>query len=455
MNVKKRSKKHLRLDFLKNQERKEEEEEEKERLLLLQQQQLLNNQNESDDSDDDIIEEYLVYICECCRKKFNTTNAFQNHSNSIKHRENAQFYEEAGLIVTGLQFVGDEDDEADDDEADAGHDDEEVQEDDDDYDQDDQEEYQWGDSDDDEVIDGEEEETDEEEEEEEEEKPRVKNVFAAFADDSSSSDSSEDEEEDDDEQDRKLPAVSLTPDDDEDEEDDIDMLEEIIYQNQLLQSEIDATEIPAVATVAPLPFDDTTYDPDDYTVDENRLASVRHRLQKRLAAKGIESTRQDDNFEAASDAVSIGKTLLQQVMEANIGTLQAKLEAYNKHKKECQILNRQFALAKGNSKALPGQYVYRPDAADDTRKRANIHHTGSHYHMAASRSMNFGRQKGLLARHSSQGARLQATRMAAKETARMQTGGGAMKAGKKSKKSQQKKQGEAGGSKKSGGTGDK
>jgi hypothetical protein len=58
-------------------------------------------------------------------------------------------------------------------------------------------------------------------------------------------------------------------------------LEEIIYQNQLLQSEIDATEIPAVATVAPLPFDDTTYDPDDYTVDENRLASVRHRLQKR------------------------------------------------------------------------------------------------------------------------------------------------------------------------------
>ena len=69
--------------------------------------------------------------------------------------------------------------------------------------------------------------------------------------------------------------------------------------------------------------------------------------------------------------------------------------------------------------------------------------------------MNFGRQKGLLERHSSQSARLQATRMAAKETARIQTGGGAMKAGKKSKKSQQKKQGEAGGSKKSGGTGDK
>lgn len=60
-----------------------------------------------------------------------------------------------------------------------------------------------------------------------------------------------------------------------------------------------------------------------------------------------------------------------------------------------------------------------------------------------------------MARHSSQGARLQASRMAAKETARMQTGGGGMKVGKTSKKSNKKRQGEAGGSKKSGGTGDK
>ena len=76
----------------------------------------------------------------------------------------------------------------------------------------------------------------------------------------------------------------------------------------------------------------------------------------------------------------------------------------------------------------------------------------SHYHMQAARSMQFGRNKGMMARHSSQGARLQAKRMAAKETARMQTGGGGMKVGKTSKKSKQKSQGEAGGSKKTGGT---
>jgi hypothetical protein len=114
-------------------------------------------------------------------------------------------------------------------------------------------------------------------------------------------------------------------------------------------------------------------------------------------------------------------------------------------------MSRQFALSKGNSKALPSQYVFKQDIADNSRRRANVHHAGSHYHMQAARSMQFGRQKGLMARHSSQGARLQASRMSAKETARMQQGGGGMKVGKTSKKSNQKERGEAGGSKKSGG----
>lgn len=72
----------------------------------------------------------------------------------------------------------------------------------------------------------------------------------------------------------------------------------------------------------------------------------------------------------------MGKTLLQQVMEANVDTLQAKLDAYNKHKHECELLGREFALAKGNSKALPAQYTRKQDTADDTRKRANTHHAG-------------------------------------------------------------------------------
>jgi hypothetical protein len=151
------------------------------------------------------------------------------------------------------------------------------------------------------------------------------------------------------------------------------------------------------------------------------------------------------------EAITMGKTLLQQVLEANVNTLQQKLDVYNKHKQHCQLMSKQFALAKGNSKALPSQYIFKQNAADNSRQRANVHHAGSHYHMQAARTMQFGRQKGLMARHSSQGARLQASRMTSKETARMQQGGGGMKVGKTSKKSNQKQRGEAGGSKKSGG----
>jgi len=139
-------------------------------------------------------------------------------------------------------------------------------------------------------------------------------------------------------------------------------------------------------------------------------------------------------------------------MEANTDTLEARLEAYNSHKRECNLLTTEFAIAKGNSKALPSQYVRKVDAADNARTRANVHHAGSHYHMQAARSMQFGRSKGMMARHSSQGSRLQASRMAAQETARTQTGG--VFGGKvSSKKSNMKRRGAAGGSKKCGGEG--
>ena len=69
--------------------------------------------------------------------------------------------------------------------------------------------------------------------------------------------------------------------------------------------------------------------------------------------------------------------------------------------------------------------------------------------MQAARSMQFGRMKGMMARHSNQGARLQASRMAAKEFAQMH--GKGMKIGQTSKKSLQKRCGQAGGSKKTGG----
>ena len=95
-------------------------------------------------------------------------------------------------------------------------------------------------------------------------------------------------------------------------------------------------------------------------------------IHHRLAAKGVEPTQRRSN----ADSIAIGKTLLQQLMEANKNDLEAKLEAYNRHKQECQLINRGFAFAKGNSKALAAQYVRKQDAADNARRRANVHHTG-------------------------------------------------------------------------------
>ena len=320
-------------------------------------------------------------------------------------------------------------------------------------------------------------------------KPR--HVFAAFSSGYSSSSSSSSDEEDSDDNgsnnngNRKplaIPLIRRRKDStkngkkkaDTEDEDNIDF-DELIYQNQLIyQSEIDAdagdltgaaNSINAIAKLHPpstatppvaVPFQET-YDPKDYGVNENRLVSVQHRLRKNLAAKGIEpSARENGGNGSLYDpliAITMGKTLLQEVMEANLDTMAQKLAAYNRHKENCHLICQQHALAKGNSKAIPSQYVFRQDAADNSRRRANVHHAGSHYHMQAARTMQFGRQKGLMARHSSQGARLQASRMAAKEVGRMQQGGGDMRVGKTSKKSNMKRRGEAGGSKKAGGGG--
>jgi hypothetical protein len=98
----------------------------------------------------------------------------------------------------------------------------------------------------------------------------------------------------------------------------------------------------------------------------------------RLAERGVESSHVNPAYRTKIDdsVVSIGKTLLQQVMEANMETLQEKLEAYHRHKAECQLLGREFQFAKGNSKALPAQYSFRIDPSDNTRQRANVHHAG-------------------------------------------------------------------------------
>lgn len=75
-----------------------------------------------------------------------------------------------------------------------------------------------------------------------------------------------------------------------------------------------------------------------------------------------------------------------------------------------------FASAtKGNSKGFAAQYVFKEDHADNAQNRAIVHHWGaggggSHYNMAAAKSAQKGKEKGLSSRHSKQGQRLQAKR---------------------------------------------
>jgi hypothetical protein len=123
-----------------------------------------------------------------------------------------------------------------------------------------------------------------------------------------------------------------------------------------------------------------------------------------------------------------------------------------------KLLSRSAAHATkggGASKALPSQYVHQPKAADNAAKRAIVHHTGSHYVMAGSKQFQKGvRVKGVISRHSQQGAKLQAARSAqrnagaAREDARGERAeGGGRSQGKSSlgggtKKSKSKKGGE-------------
>jgi hypothetical protein len=119
-----------------------------------------------------------------------------------------------------------------------------------------------------------------------------------------------------------------------------------------------------------------------------------------------------------------------------------------------KLLARSAAHAKkgGGAKALPSQYVHKPQAADNAAKRAIVHHTGSHYVMAGSKQFQKGlRVKGVVSRHSVQGAKLQSARsakrngMVAREDARGERAEGGGKSQTKSqgkKKSKSKKGGE-------------
>lgn len=431
--IKSNETKHLRLDIRKQtleKERKEEERkqrEQEERYCQEQEEKRRqeNNDNieEEEEEEPPIVTEYFVYICQCCQKKFNTTNQFANHTKSKRHKENAKLYEEAGIIVTEVQLRKDHEDDNDYLYGGDGVEDGERGEDD--------TIHGLAENDEDSSY------SEEDEPSSDEEDHKMKKVgslfcaMAAFTSDSesSSSESEMSEEENDDSGDAKdirnvggVASINNDSADDASEyagsdyEDDLDLLEEIIYQNRVQKSvqnlngnEKNEDEEGNVESATPVYFDDEQYDPDFLSASENRVAAVQYRLQKRcaifslclinmelvlvfhsltfsywsdflmcnrLAAKGIQPNQSINQSHLSTQAVTVGKTLLQQVMQANIDTLEARLAAYNRHKEQCQLLGREFRFARGNSKALPSQYTYRIDPSDNRRQRENVHHTG-------------------------------------------------------------------------------
>jgi pre-60S factor REI1 len=101
------------------------------------------------------------------------------------------------------------------------------------------------------------------------------------------------------------------------------------------------------------------------------------------------------------------------------GRLEAKVALRAEEKRRHQLLISSFAFAKGTSKALASSYVHKADFADNKHARAITHHGyggfggGAHYTMAGSKQFQKGvRVKGVISRHSVQGARLGGARRA-------------------------------------------
>lgn len=159
---------------------------------------------------------------------------------------------------------------------------------------------------------------------------------------------------------------------------------------------------------------------------EHDSKDARERLSHKFAARrdaaaAEEPHEQDDGWEdeeeKKSDAPESSSTELidirrheHQLLKANLNAkLQQQQRATNK------ILGRQMARTKGNSKAIASNFVHKEKAADNPAARAIVHHAGSHYHMAGSRQFQRGvRVKGVISRHSKQGAKLQSARVAGK-----------------------------------------
>mmetsp|Transcript_20834 Transcript_20834/g.24618 ORF Transcript_20834/g.24618 Transcript_20834/m.24618 type:complete len:183 (-) Transcript_20834:93-641(-) len=94
-------------------------------------------------------------------------------------------------------------------------------------------------------------------------------------------------------------------------------------------------------------------------------------------------------------------------MQEAIQFLQQKLDVKDSQKKEYKITSRSQLFESNkdqSSKANPSTFYTKQMPAHDKVAAANTHHTSSHYVMAASKSFQKNKQKGLVSRHSRQAA---------------------------------------------------
>eukprot|EP00747_Dinoflagellata_sp_TGD_P080458 gnl/TRDRNA2_/TRDRNA2_160902_c0_seq1.p1 gnl/TRDRNA2_/TRDRNA2_160902_c0~~gnl/TRDRNA2_/TRDRNA2_160902_c0_seq1.p1 ORF type:complete len:520 (-),score=62.98 gnl/TRDRNA2_/TRDRNA2_160902_c0_seq1:43-1602(-) len=104
-------------------------------------------------------------------------------------------------------------------------------------------------------------------------------------------------------------------------------------------------------------------------------------------------------------------------MTKSFRDLEKKLAVRAEMKRRNNVLVKSSAFAKGNSKAISSIFSFKAAFADNKARRAVVHHWGgggggSHYHMAGSKQFLKGNKvKGVISRHSRQGAKMQAARV--------------------------------------------
>ena len=171
-------------------------------------------------------------------------------------------------------------------------------------------------------------------------------------------------------------------------------------------------------------YDDSD-DEDYYGIEELDEATNTTTLTVFTLPEGVKMTAENGEL-VLEDGRRIGhRSMIQKYRQKSNRSEKMKL-AIKDFKKQQQlrkanmsrnsILFKAARFAKGNSKALASIYTFRQRAAFNKHQKAIVHHWGaggggSHYHSAGCKAYNKGnKKKGMLLRHSRQGARLQAAR---------------------------------------------